>query len=95
MITKIVSGHPNSRIDELLPWGYQSSECPGTLKTPLGDDVLVLKSFGADEGLGELFAIHIEALSEQENIDFDRALGQACTVKLKTTRTRNAFFAGS
>ena len=66
----------------------------GTLKTPLGDDVLVLKSFGADEALGELFAIHIEALSEQENIDFDRALGQACTVNLKTYQNKERFFCG-
>ncbi|MBN9445399.1 MAG: transposase domain-containing protein, partial [Bosea sp.] len=22
VITRIVSGHPNSRIDELLPWAY-------------------------------------------------------------------------
>ena len=70
------------------------ANCTGTLKTPLGDDVLVLKSFGADEAVGELFAIHIEALSEQENIDFDRALGQACTVKLKTYQDKERFFCG-
>ncbi len=26
VITKIVSGHPNSRIDELLPWAYPSAQ---------------------------------------------------------------------
>src|ERR1700687_4183339 len=45
------------------------------LKTPLGGDVLVLKRFSGSEGLGELFEFHVEALSEQENIDFDQALG--------------------
>jgi transposase len=24
VITKIVNGHPNSRIDELLPWAYST-----------------------------------------------------------------------
>ena len=66
------------------------ANCTGTFKTPLGDDVLVLKSFGADEGLGELFEFHIDALSEQENIDFDKALGQACTIKLKTYQEQEA-----
>jgi type VI secretion system secreted protein VgrG len=51
------------------------------LTTPLGKDVLVLASFVASEGLSELFEINVEALSEQENIDFDKAIGQSCTIK--------------
>src|SRR6476646_9568956 len=27
VITKIVNGHPNSRIDELLPWAYSTQRC--------------------------------------------------------------------
>jgi hypothetical protein len=26
VITKIVNGHPNSRIDELLPWAYAGNQ---------------------------------------------------------------------
>jgi hypothetical protein len=26
IITKIVNGHPNSRIDELLPWAYPAAQ---------------------------------------------------------------------
>ena len=26
VITKIVNGHPNSRIDELLPWAYSAQQ---------------------------------------------------------------------
>ena len=26
VITKIVNGHPNSRIDELLPWAYPAHQ---------------------------------------------------------------------
>lgn len=52
------------------------------LDTPLGKDVLVLVRFEGTEGLGELFEYHIETLSKQENIDFDKALGQGCTLKV-------------
>lgn len=66
----------------------------GALKTPLGDDVLVLKSFDGHEGLGELFEFHVDALSEQENINFDQAIGKACTIKLKTHQGKERFFCG-
>jgi type VI secretion system secreted protein VgrG len=67
---------------------------PAALKTPLGDDVLVLRSFSGNEVLGQPFEFHIDALSEQENIDFDKAIGQACTVKLKTYEQKERFFCG-
>ena len=51
------------------------------LQTPLGKDVLVLASFIAAEGLSELFEFNVEALSEEENINFDKAIGRACTIK--------------
>lgn len=56
----------------------------GELITPLGKDVLCLESFHGFEGLGELFEFYIDALSEEENLNFDQALGQSCTIKLKT-----------
>src|SRR5258708_246308 len=55
------------------------------LKTPLGKDVLVLANFVGSEALSKLFEYDIEALSEQENIDFDKAMGQPCTI------TQNAY----
>jgi type VI secretion system secreted protein VgrG len=64
------------------------------LKTPLGDDALALKSFSGAERLGELFEFQIEALSKQENIDFDQALGRACTIRLKTYEQKQRFFCG-
>jgi type VI secretion system secreted protein VgrG len=67
---------------------------PAALKTPLGDDVLVLRSFSGSEVLGQPFEFHIETLSEQENIDFDKALGQACTIKLKTCEQKERFLCG-
>jgi type VI secretion system secreted protein VgrG len=56
----------------------------GELITPLGKDVLVLQRFDGVESLGELFEFHVDALSEQENIDFDKAIGRSCTIKIKT-----------
>jgi type VI secretion system secreted protein VgrG len=67
---------------------------PAALKTPLGDDVLVLRSFSGNEVLGQPFEFQIDALSEQENINFDKAIGQACTIKLKTYEQKERFFCG-
>src|ERR1700736_1161958 len=64
------------------------------LKTPLGKDVLVLTKFDALEGLGELFEIQVGALSENPNIDFDKAIGQSCTIKLKAYKGKIRFFDG-
>jgi type VI secretion system secreted protein VgrG len=72
----------------------KQADSAAALKTPLGDDVLVLKRFSGSEGLGEPFEFEVEALSKQDNIDFDKALGQACTVKLKTYEQKQRFFCG-
>lgn len=63
-------------------------------KTPLGEDVLALVRFEGTEGLGELFEYHIEALSEEENIDFDKAIGQSCTLKLKAFKGKERIYDG-
>src|SRR6266853_2898142 len=62
--------------------------------SPLGKDVLVLTDFSGSEGLGELFEYHIEALSDQENVDFDPAIGPGCTVKLKTDDGKTRIYHG-
>src|SRR5882757_268731 len=59
----------------------------GVLTTPLGKDVLVLVRFDGSEGLSELFEFRIEALSEEPDINFDKAIGQQCTLKFKTYPT--------
>jgi type VI secretion system secreted protein VgrG len=63
-------------------------------KTPLGADVLALVRFEGTEGLGELFEYHIEALSEEENIDFDKAIGQSCTLKLRAFKKKERIYDG-
>jgi type VI secretion system secreted protein VgrG len=70
------------------------ANCTAKLKTPLGDDVLVLKGFSGSEGLGELFEFQIDALSEQANVSFDDALGQSCTIELGTYEQKKRYFCG-
>jgi type VI secretion system secreted protein VgrG len=55
----------------------------GKFTTPLGEDVLVLVRFDGTEGLSELFEYRFECLSEDPDLDFDKAIGQQCSLKLK------------
>ena len=64
------------------------------LQTPLGKDVLVLASFVAAEGLSELFEVNVETLSEKENINFDDAIGRACTIKQITYDNKIRYYNG-
>lgn len=66
----------------------------GQLITPLGDDILALVGFDGVEGLSELFEYRIEALSEKEDIDFDRALGRNCALKFKSPNGPDRYFNG-
>jgi type VI secretion system secreted protein VgrG len=61
------------------------------LETQAGQDVLVLTRFDGHEGLGELFEFRIDAFSEQENVDFDKALGRPCSVTYKTYGKERVF----
>src|SRR4051794_27838747 len=72
----------------------KQSDRVAEFKTPLGTDVLVLIHFEGSEGLGELFEYRIDALSEQENINFDDALGQGCTLKLKAYEGKERIYHG-
>jgi type VI secretion system secreted protein VgrG len=55
----------------------------GEFTTPLGKDVLVLVRFDGTEGLSELFEYRFECLSDTADLNFDGAIGQQCTLKLK------------
>ena len=70
------------------------SERVAEFKTPLGKDVLVLINIEGTELLGDLFEFKVEVLSEQENIDFDKALGQGCTLKLKAYNAKERIYHG-
>src|SRR5882757_9028476 len=61
------------------------------LTTPLGKDTLVLTRFDGVEGLSELFEYRFEAISTKEDIDFNDAHGQNCSLKLKTHESERHF----
>ena len=65
-----------------------------SLKTPLGTDKLVVTRFDGTEGLSELFEFRIEALSDEENIDFDSILGQNGTLSFHTHDLGKRHFCG-
>jgi len=64
------------------------------LQTPLGKDVLLLAGFTAAEALSDLFEINVDVLSTQENVDFDKAIGQACTIKQVTYGEKTRYYNG-
>jgi type VI secretion system secreted protein VgrG len=65
-----------------------------SLNTPLGKDVLALTGFEATEGLSELFEFRVDALSKDENIDFNKAIGHNCSVKFKSYKGAERVFNG-
>ena len=65
-----------------------------SLTTPLGENVLVVTRFDGGEGISELFEYRIEALSEEDNLDFDQAIGQHCTLTFRTYNRGQRLFDG-
>lgn len=65
-----------------------------SLTTPLGENVLVLAGFDGVEGLSELYEFRIDALSKEENVDFNQILGRACSVRFKMFGAGERHFSG-
>jgi type VI secretion system secreted protein VgrG len=51
--------------------------------TPLGDDVLLMRSFTFTERLGRPFEMVLDMLSTQSNLDFSQIVGQNVTVRIQ------------
>jgi type VI secretion system secreted protein VgrG len=64
------------------------------LRTPLGDNALVISRFDGGEGLSELFEYRIEALSLDPSLNFDDAIGKHCSVSFRTNQGRERHFDG-
>src|SRR5712691_1801008 len=67
---------------------------PIGVKTPLGEDVLLLKSMTGTEQLGRLFQYDLSVLSPEESIKMDDILGQNVTVRLDLDDDKQRFFNG-
>src|SRR5262245_46501855 len=66
----------------------------GKLNTPLGPDKLALMAFECSEGVSEKFEIKIDAASKEGNLNFDKAIGQNCTITMQTIGGGERYFCG-
>ena len=74
---------------------YTQANRPLTIKTPLGQDVLLLTRFRGCEAISQLFNFQVHLLTEAANeIQFDRILGQNVTVELRLNNQENATSTG-
>jgi hypothetical protein len=64
------------------------------VKTPLGEDALLLRSMTGTEQLGRLFQYELLVLSKDEAIKMDDILGQRVTVRLDLEGDKKRFFDG-
>lgn len=64
------------------------------LKTPLGENKLVLTRFDAGEGISDLFEYRIEAVSDDPGVELEDLIGQHCTLKFKTRSGDERIFDG-
>ncbi len=67
---------------------------PIEFTTPLGPDVLLVRSFSVNEQLGRLFQIDLDLVSTDENINFDDVLGQNATVRVDLPNAEPRYFNG-
>jgi type VI secretion system secreted protein VgrG len=65
-----------------------------SLKTPLGDDKLLLTGFTGQEAISRLFHFHLTTLSEDTAIDFTHIVGQNVTINVTTADDSQRYFNG-
>ncbi|MGH7994871.1 MAG: type VI secretion system Vgr family protein [Opitutaceae bacterium] len=59
---------------------YKQQNRSVRIKTPLGDDVLLLRKFTGSEALGRPFQYHLELSSEDHEIDHEKIIGANVTL---------------
>ncbi len=64
------------------------------IATPLGEDVLLLKSMYGTEQLGRPFRFELDLLSEDHNIKYADIVGQNLTIRLNLSEDENRYFNG-
>ena len=64
------------------------------LKTPLGDDVLLIRTMSGHEELGKLFEYQLELVSDITDADFNQLIGDTITVSLEVGVGRARYFNG-
>lgn len=64
------------------------------MTSPFGENEVVIESFRGTEGLSEIFDFRIEALSETENLNFDKAIGEKFSVTINAAGGADRQFNG-
>jgi len=62
--------------------------------TPLGEDVLLLQSFGGREAISNLFSFHLDLLSEKSSISFKDIVGQKVSIRVTLFDGSERYFHG-
>jgi type VI secretion system secreted protein VgrG len=61
------------------------------IETPLGQDVLLLRSISGQESISQLFRFQLELLSENDAISYDDIVGQNVSIHLEMVDSRRGF----
>lgn len=72
----------------------KQKERPVAVVTPLGGDALVFRRMTANEEMGRLFEFELELLSEDDQIDHDKILGQNINVRVNLPGDEERHFNG-
>ncbi len=64
------------------------------IDTPLGKDVLLLQGFTGQEGISRPFVFHLDLLSEDPKIGFDKIVGQKVTIRITLADGSERYFHG-
>src|SRR5262249_32228900 len=64
------------------------------IESPLGEDVLLLKSFAGEEALSRLFRFKLQLLSENSSIPFEQITGQNINIRMKLTNGSERYWNG-
>jgi type VI secretion system secreted protein VgrG len=71
--------------------GFTQTDRALKIDTPLGPDVLLLRSISGQEAVSQLFRFQLELLSEQDDIEFDDIVGKNVTVHVETLDAHRIF----
>lgn len=64
------------------------------IETPLGEDVLLLRSFSFSEQIGRLFQVEVDLLSTNAELNFDELVGQNATIRMELGNGEDRYLNG-
>ena len=74
---------------------YTQTDRPLKITTPLGADILLVSDLEAHEEISQLFHIHVKLIaSRQDEVRFDRIIGQNVTVEMRLLDGDKRYFNG-